>query len=150
MVGERLPTCLVHLSPALGGEPAPIGECGLMNGDAALQFVEINGLPVAHSLARVRVVRRAVRSQKVAGILLLVPAGGGAKREALLSELTVQHPHMKPEPLAAGSRLLDRGRSAPVKANGSRKESGGEGEEAGHWSPGSAPARNLVRHAALH
>src|SRR5260221_803133 len=55
MVAERLP-CVPRmiLSPALGGECARIGECGVMNGEAALQFVEITGLPVAQSLARAR------------------------------------------------------------------------------------------------
>src|SRR6266849_1371918 len=67
---------------------------------------------------------------------LVTLAGCGTEHQAVLSELTIEHPDVKPQALAAGVGLLDGGRRACVKAEGSRKESGGEGEEAGHLSPG--------------
>src|SRR5260370_28895290 len=79
---------------------------------------------------------------EIACILLIMLGVAAPSTMRSLRELTVQHPHVKPQSLSAGSRLLDRGRSASVKADRSRNESG-EGEEAGHLQTFSSPGSRL-------
>ena len=77
-----------------------------MSSDAFLQSVEIAGLPIGQRPVGGWVVRMVVGQMEVAGGPKVMLAGCGAEHEALLRELTIQHPDVKPKLLAAGFGLL--------------------------------------------
>lgn len=110
-----------------------------MNHEAILQLLEITGLPIAQRLVRARVDRMVVGQMEVAGGPKVMLAGCGAEHEALLRELTIQHPDVKPKLLAVRAGLLGGAWRASGEDRGRRQEDGGENDQAAHSPAFSVP-----------